>query len=239
MSSPPQSFVSHLIKKEEFARDVCSFYFERPSVFEFIPGQYIKMILDIKNPDERGNSRFFSIASSPTEQDHLMITTRIIESAFKKTLAGLPIGSAVQMRGPHGTFVLDMQDLRPKVFLTGGIGITPFRSMSIYSYVNKLQVPIVLIASFKSVSDLIFFDELNKIQNQTFKFIPTITSESDSWQGAKGRIDENMLKRYIAKPLESIYYIAGPAGMVDAMVVLVKRIGVLDEQIKSENFPGY
>ena len=214
MSSPPQSFTSKLMNKEQLTGDTYSFYFARPSTFEFIPGQYIKMILNIENPDERGISRFFTIASSSTE-NMFMITTRIIQSSFKKTLAALPIGAEVQMRGPHGTFVLDEQDPRGKVYLAGGIGITPSRSMLVYMRDKNLNTPMTLIVSFSERSGLIFYDELNSLANKVRKVVYIVTAE-------EGRIDEEKIRKNVPDLLDSLFYISGPPGFVEAMEKLVK-----------------
>ena len=231
MSSPPQSFTSKLMNKEQLTGDTYSFYFARPSTFEFIPGQYIKMILNIENPDARGVSRFFSVASSPTEKEHIMITTRILESSFKKTLGGLPIGAEVQMRGPHGAFVLDEKDTRRKVYLAGGIGITPARSMLVYLRDKNLNTPFALMVSFSNKEEIIFQNELNLLSNDNRKIIYVVTSE-------EGRIDEEKIKKNVPD-LNSLFYISGSAGFVSAMEQLVKSIGVSRENIKTENFPGY
>lgn len=241
----PQSFISRLIKKEQLTGDTCSFYFGRPRNFEFIPGQYVKMVLSIENPDDRGTSRFFSLSSSPTEKDHLMITTRILQSSFKKTLGNLPVGAEVQMRGPHGMFVLvlDEQDTRRKVYLAGGIGITPARSMLVYLRDKNLKIPFTphqrahgagftLIASFSNRDEIIFQNELNSISNELRKIIYVVTSR-------EGRIDEEKIRRNISDFLNSLFYISGPAGFVEAMAKLVKSIGVPEENIKTEDFPGY
>lgn len=232
MSNPPQSFTSKLIKKEQLTQDTYSFYFERPSSFEFIPGQYIKVVLNIKNPDDRGTSRFFSLPSSPTERDHLMITTRILQSSFKKTLGNLTINTGVQMRGPHGAFILDEKDTKGKVYLAGGIGITPARSMLVYMRDKNLNIPFTLMASFTSREEIIFFDELNPILNEFRKIIYIVTSE-------QGRIDEEKIRKNVPDLLDPLFYISGPAGFVEAMEKLVKSLGVPEENIKSEDFPGY
>lgn len=232
MSSPPQSFMSRLIKKEQLTGDTYSFYFTRPSAFEFIPGQYIKMILSIENPDERGVSRFFSLPSSPTERDHLMITTRILQSTFKKTLGSLPLGAEVQIRGPHGMFVLDEKDPRLKVYLAGGIGITPARSMLVYLRDKNLNIPFTLMASFSNKDEIIFQDELNALASDGRKIIYIVTSR-------EGRIDEEKIKKNVPDLSTSLFYISGPAGFVDAMEKLVKSMGIREENIKSEDFPGY
>jgi ferredoxin-NADP reductase len=237
---PPSSFNSKLIRKQKVSKDAFAFYFERPEDFEFLPGQYIKMTLDIDNPDERGISRFFSIASSPTEKDHILITSRIIESTFKKSLVNLKDGEAVNMRGPHGQFVLDEQETADKVFLTGGIGITPFRSMSVYARDKGFKSPITLIASFTNIDDLLFYEDLTAIISDRFKFIVTITHpEGSTWKGETGRIDVEKINKFVRSVKESVYYIAGPESMVTAMVELVTAMGVPEIQIKKENFPGY
>ncbi len=236
----PLVFSSKLIEKTQLTIDAYSFKFERPIGFDFSPGQYLKMMLDVKDPDDRGNSRFFSICSSPTEANHLMITTRIIQSSFKKTLVNLKLGTEVTLRGPHGSFVLD-EDERPKVFLTGGIGITPFRSMFIYAHDKDLSAKIRLIASFTTSKEIVFLDELKSSVGENLAFIPTVThlDESPGWVGEKGRIDAEMVKRHVENVNDSVYYIAGPGVMVEAMVDLVKSMGVIPKNIKSENFPGY
>lgn len=226
-----QAFTSKLIKKEQLTSDTCSFYFERPSTFEFIPGQYIKIFLAIENPDDRGTSRFFTLPSSPTEHDHLMITTRILQSSFKKTLGSLPIGTEVQMRGPHGAFVLDEDSPKPKVYLAGGIGITPARSMLVYLRDKNLNIPFTLMASFSNRNEIIFQDELNSLSNDIRKIIYAVTAE-------EGRIDEEKIRKNVQN-FNSVFYISGPAGFVSAMEQLIKGMGISEENIKTENFPGY
>lgn len=240
MPNPPQNFTSRLIKKEQLTQDAYSFYFAQPPTFEFIPGQYIKMALNIDNPDDRGVSRFFTIASSPTEKNYLMITTRILESSFKKSLGKLAVGDEAQMRGPHGAFVLDEKDTRPWVYLAGGIGITPARSMMVYSKNKSLNREMILLASFSTLDELIFEHEFNSLSNESRKIIFTITHpENSDWRGETGRIDSQKLKKYIRNITGSIYYISGPTTFVEAMERLVRSLGVADENIKTENFPGY
>ncbi len=232
MSNPPQSFTSRLIKKEQLTGDTYSFYFERPENFEFIPGQYIKMVLNIENPDDRGTSRFFSLPSSPSERDHLMITTRLLQSSFKKKLGSLLIGTEVQMRGPHGMFVLDEQDRRQKIYLAGGIGITPARSMLVYMRDKNLSIPFTLMVSFSNRDEIIFFDDLSSLSNEVRKIIYVVTSD-------EGRIDDEKIRKNIPDFLNSLFYISGPAGFVEAMEKLVKSLRVPEENIKAEDFPGY
>jgi len=233
------TFTAKLIKKSKVSRDAYSFYFERSPAFQFLPGQYIKMTLNIENPDERGNSRFFSIASSPTEKDFMMITTRIIQSSFKKTMAELKQVDEVSIRGPYGTFTLDETEVRPLAFLAGGIGITPFRNMSVYASHKKLKNKMTLFASYSTFQDAIFYEELKSIAQDNFKFIVTITKPDPDWKGETGRIDIEKIKKHIENPQESVYYIAGPESMAQSMSEIVKSMGISENQLKIESFPGY
>lgn len=239
------TFSLTFLKKEKVSADAYSFFFDRKETqFSFLPGQYIRMTLDIKNPDERGNPRFFTIASSPTEEDYVMITTRVIKSAFKKTLLDLVPGTKVKLDGPFGNFVLNEEDKNPRIFLAGGIGITPFRSMVVYAHDKKLAIPMTLFASSSRTDDTVYFDELKKVEEELldFRYIVTVTKPEESkikWNGETGRIDEEKLRKYTDNVSEPVYYISGPNAFVTAMHELVKGLGVDPQKIKTEVFPGY
>ena len=249
----PKEFFLPFIKKEKVAKDTYSFYFDRVSAhsgWTFLPGQYIRMTLDVKNPDNRGNSRFFTIASSPLEKQHIMITTKIIQSpvpdgagksSFKKRLMILKPQELVRFFGPMGGFLLDEKEKEKRVFLAGGIGITPFHSMITYADKKHLSIPITLIVSFSSVEDLVFYEELANIarENPYIKIIYTITHPDVRWRGETGRISEGLIKKYVSNIFEPQYLIVGPPAMVATMEEIVLKMGVPNERIFIENFTGY
>jgi ferredoxin-NADP reductase len=175
----PKDFTLPFVKKEQIAKDAWMFSFDRSEErgFTFLPGQYIRMTLDLPLPDERGNGRFFSITSSPLDSHFLSIATRISQSVFKKTLINLSLGTQVKFFGPTGKFILNEEEKRPLIFLAGGIGITPFRSMIIYAAEKNLSLPITLFASFSVVEEMVFYKELTEIStdHQNLKVIYTIT----------------------------------------------------------------
>lgn len=128
------------LRKEQIAEDTFSFFFGREGMdFDYLPGQYVRMTLSHPAPDERGTSRFFTIASSPTGEREIMITTRVIESTFKKTLIALKPGQEVEMYGPLGKFVLDTGDQTPKVFLAEHLGLEPNVLITLSRSVSHLQ----------------------------------------------------------------------------------------------------
>src|SRR3989338_1410606 len=236
MTAVSQRFEAEFLKKEQVAKETSSFFFKRPAHLDFLPGQFMRLTLDILQPDERGNSRFFSIASSPTEKDYLMITTRSNHSAFKKTLFTLAIETKVGIAAPYGVFTLKPEETAPHVFLAGGIGVTPFRSMIRYASDMGLNIPITLFTSFRTVEDVIFQKELREIADRRswFKLVETITQPeklTSSWQGNLGRIDEQFIKKNVFNFSSSLFYLAGPPAMVDVMISIVKSLGVDDQRI--------
>src|SRR5690349_481399 len=105
------------VKKEQKSQDAYSFYFDKTGQdLNFLPGQYLRMSLPHENPDNRGTGRFFTISSSPLEQEHIIITTRVLQSSFKHALSNLQPGTKVRIFGPMGNFYLDETEASPKVF---------------------------------------------------------------------------------------------------------------------------
>ncbi|MBI2443456.1 MAG: hypothetical protein HYV40_06170 [Candidatus Levybacteria bacterium] len=198
----PKDFQLSLLKKEQVAKDTWTFYFDRTAVsdFDFLSGQYVRMTLDVIQPDERGTGRFFSISSSPLNKQYLTITTRILQSAFKKTLFDLAPGTPVKFFGPVGRFIFNDEETMPHIFLAGGIGITPSHSMLLYAAEKNLSFPITLFVSFSTVEDVVFYDELMKISadHPSIKVVYTITkpeadsSASSSWSKIQDQLDSGV-----------------------------------------------
>jgi glycine betaine catabolism B len=241
-----ERFSLELIKKEKVAKDTYSFFFDlsNKSEFKFFPGQYVRMILPSSSPDERGTSRFFTISSSPSNRDYLKITTKILASTFKMSLGSLEIGQVVNFFGPMGSFVLNDDEKNPRIYLAGGIGLTPFYSMLCYSKDKGVNVYQTLFVSFSSVEELLFYDELSVInkKNKYLKSVFTISrpdKTGDHWQGESGRITEELIKKHCSLVGSEIYYICGPTVMVDSMREMVEEMGVADDMIRIENFSGY
>lgn len=243
LSSPVRAKLPLLKIEKASHNDTYSFYFDRKFFHsDFLPGQYLKVVQE-GVADERGNSRFFTVASSPTELQYIMITTRIMRSPFKHALYGLQIGDSISVTGPFGNFVLDERYVTPRVFIGGGIGITPFRSMSIYARDKKLSIPLTVFASFSIPPDVIYYNELTHLTTGApYKAVFTITrpeKSKEEWSGEVGRLDKEKFLKYISNPFECLYFIAGPKSMVDGLTNTVKEIGVVENNIKIENFPGY
>ena len=207
--------------------------------FHYKPGQFIPIKLPIEN-DARGDSRILSISSSPTEK-FLQFTTRISKSPFKQAFNNLKINDTVYLKNiPMGKFILE--ESQNAVMITGGIGITPLRSMIKYAIDKILNIKITLFYSNRTQKEIVYRKELEKFSEEykNFNLINTVTrSEEDKeWKGPTGRIDADIIEKY---PYEknSIFYICGAPKMVEAMIKTVKKLNVPDERIKREDFLGY
>lgn len=203
------------------------------------PGQWLYVTLPaLSYPDERGARRHFTISSSPTEQ-YLQFTTKLSESGFKKTLWEKKEGDELEVRGAFGSFFLDPSDTSPRVFLAGGIGITPFRSMIRYIEDTESTIPVTLIYSAKTPEELIFFKTLE--ESHRVKTVFTITEEAgdDGWSRERGRISPEMITAHVPDWKSQTFWVCGPPTMVAALTDMVSDMGLPAEQVRSEEFIGY
>lgn len=233
-----------LKNREEIAEGTMAFYFERPEGFIFNAGQHVVITLqDPPETDDEGNRRVFCIASAPYEED-LMVAMRMRDTAFKRVLKILPLGSKIQIDGPYGSFLLHTDSLRPAVFLSGGIGITPVRSMLFQAAHDQLAHKLFLFYSNRRPEEAAFLGELKILEhrNKNYKIIPTMTDFTMSrmpWNGERSYINKEMLVKYIKDLSQPIYYISGPPIMVLAMRAMLLEAGVEEQMVESDQFSGY
>jgi len=238
------SLLCKLISRREVAERTFAFHFEKPPGWAFKPGQSVDMtLIDPPETDAEGNTRALSIASSPQEE-FLMVTTRMRNTAFKRVLGTMSPGTAVKLDGPFGNLTLHNNAARAAVFLAGGIGITPFRSMVFHAAREKRPHRIFLFYSNRRPEDAAFLDELEILEkeNPNYKLIATMTGMDKSqrvWNGERGWVNEEMLSRCLKNANSPIHYIAGPPGMVAGLRSVLNKAGVDDDDIRAEDFAGY
>lgn len=223
--------------------------------FDYRAGQFAFFDIGGVYNDSKGPVRHFTISSSPTE-NFIMLSTRIRDSPYKKRLESLEEGTKVKVRGPEGKFVLDEEDnSKTIVFLSGGIGVTPFRSMIKYVTDKQLPIKIIMFDSNKNKESILFkqeFDEWSNI-NKNIKIIYTVTEEENPskvqsstsmniWKGEYGRINKEMILRHVDASgfKDSLFYICGPLPMIKAMKSLIQEeLKIPKERIMVEEFTGY
>ena len=229
--------------RNEVAEGTMAFCFEWPSHWAFKAGQFLDMtLLDPPETDSEGNVRSFSIASGPHEET-LMVATRMRDTAFKRVLKTMPLGTAVKIEGPSGDLILQSDFARTAVFLAAGIGITPFRSIVPWAAKEQLRHRIFLFYSNRRPEDAPFLAELQSLKgNPKYKLIASMTEMEKShrpWNGETGFINQDMLGRYLKDAGPPIYYIAGPPDMVKGLHEMLNKAGVNDDDIRAEEFAGY
>src|SRR6266487_2266000 len=208
-----------LLEKRKFeGTDIMSFKFSRQNeqqvgesnnankiYLDYTAGQFAFFDIGGVNNDPKGPIRHFTIASPPTE-DFIMISTRIRDTPYKKRLSSLEEGVKVKVRGPEGKFVLHEDNSKAAVFLTGGIGVTPFRSMIKYATDKRLPVKILMFDSNRDRANILYKNEFDEClnTNKNLKIIYTITAAeeqgqapaSSSWKGERGVINKTMLTKH-------------------------------------------
>jgi ferredoxin-NADP reductase len=241
---PKAGYRSKLLQRTEVADGTMAFHFERPAQFDFTPGQSADVTLS--NPpetDSEGNARTFSIASSPFE-NQLMFATRMRDTAFKRSLKKVPIGTDVRIDSATGSFTLHKNSAKPAVFLAGGIGITPFFSIVRQADHDRLGHKLYLFYSNRRPQDTPFLEALRMLDtsNPNFQLVCTMTAIEQSqneWQGETGLIDKEMLSRHLINLQGPIYYVAGPPAMVAGMRQMLVGANVDEDDIRAEDFAGY
>jgi ferredoxin-NADP reductase len=244
--SPVTSKTTYLLKlhdRYKVAERTMAFEFEKPEALVFKAGQSLDMtLINPSETDAEGNRRAFSIASAPDERV-LLIATRMRDTAFKRVLATMPIGTQVEVEGPFGDLILHKDQARAGVFLAGGIGITPFRSILLQAKRQNLQHSLFCFYANHRPEDAPFLKELEELQESHLRtIVPTMTQmrpSDPSWDGETGRIDHSMLFRHLKFAVWPIYYLAGPPGMVKGLHRMLKTAGVGENDIRAEEFSGY
>jgi ferredoxin-NADP reductase len=209
---------------------------------DFQPGQYFWVtLLDPPYDDEKGPRRHISVVTSPNERGVLGLCTRLRDSAFKRSLAELPVGTEVEVEQPKGSFVLPAETDLPYVFVAGGIGITVFRSMLRYIAEEGLPHRVTLVYSNRDRESAAFLDELGELERalESLDIVLTMTDDP-GWDGESRRIGPELLRDHLGADLGSFrYLLAGPPGMVEGVVEQLQGAGVPDERIVAERFSGY
>ena len=230
-----------LIKKETVAEGTMAFHFSKPKGFEFRAGQFADYtLIDPPQTDAEGNVRGFSLVQAPLEPD-LVAATRMRDTAFKRVLRDLPIGSEVKLDAPYGDFTLHKTESTPAVFIIGGIGVTPVRSMIAQATHDKTRHPITLLHASRTPALLPLRSDSERLarENPNFTYIMTVDEPTADWQGERGLISAQMVKKHVPDLSRPIYYLSGPEGMVKAMRKLLVELKVNEDNIRTEEFTGY
>jgi ferredoxin-NADP reductase len=240
--SPKGRFILTLTNKEEIAQNTYEFTFLPEKAMPYLAGQYLEWTLpEGRKGDAKGNRRYFTIASSPTEKEiRLGVRMSDAPSAFKQTLLRLKVGDTVSAGQLAGDFTLPTNTKKKLVFIAGGIGVTPFRSMVQY-ILDTGKRDVVMFYSNKKADEVAYYDILERAREQVgMKTIYALTDDTRSFAGSyNGMISPEIIKKEVPDYRERTFYISGPRGMVLAFEAALKDLGIKQTRIKTDYFPGF
>jgi ferredoxin-NADP reductase len=190
---------------------------------------------------EKQCCRYLSISSSPTEKGYIEFTKKITESDFSKMAKDVRAGDMIKLEYPFGKFTLD--DPKAKIaFLSGGIGITPIRSICKYVVDSNLGTDMILVYANRSINDIVFKDDFGRMQEKYLKLkvAHVLYEPAPGFKCTVGLINAQVIKNQVSDYVERKFYICGPPQMVISMKkILSQDLGLPEEKIITENFQGY
>lgn len=241
--SPKERYLLTLKEKIKITPDLYDFLFQTSKIMRFKPGQYLEWTLAHEQPDSRGNRRYFTIASAPTEKDiRVGIKFYPAASSFKKHLQLLNVGDSVMAGQLAGDFLLPKDKKQKLIFIAGGIGITPFRSMIKFLIDRGEKREVVLFYSNRTAEEVVYRDVFLAAEGMGIKTVYTLTDVekiSANWKGEKGYITQQMIQHHVPDYRTRLYYISGPHAMVKSFESTLRAMGLPREQIKVDFFPGF
>jgi ferredoxin-NADP reductase len=221
------------------AGNIRTFYFRPELPVHYTAGQYTELQVPHKNPDKRGDKRWFTI-SSPPKSEFLTVTTKYAggdkSSSFKKALFALKPGTTLDAADPMGDFVLPKIIQTPLIFVAGGIGVTPFHSMLEWLAATHEERPIRMLYGVRNEDEMIFQETFKKTAVE-----PTVvvSEPSDAWGGERGRLSADLVLG-LEKPSEdTLVYVSGPEPMVQSLAKDLHKAGLDKRQIVTDEFPNY
>jgi ferredoxin-NADP reductase len=225
-----------LERVETLTPTIKTFWFRPEKPLDFVAGQFTELYLPHPDTDERGDKHWFTISSSPTEP-LFSITTKFARgrsSTYKQTLLGIPVGTRLHFADPMGDFVLPKDKRIPLVFVAGGIGVTPVRSMVKYLTDRQERRDLTLIYDVHTAEDLVFADLFTAYG---LRYTPLITTGPRD-QSALGKVDTERILAAANTP-DALIYLSGPEPLVETLNGELQKNGVEARRLITDFFHGY
>lgn len=242
LMAPQKRLELEFIERHKEADGIYSFKFKPSGKLKFKAGQYMEWTIPKAGSDNRGNRRYLTIASAPSEKE-LLFTTKMPQkmSSFKKELMAYETGDEIIASRPSGSFTLPKDIPKKLTFIAGGVGITPFRSIIKYLIDADIGSSVVLLYAAASANEFAFKDLFKRADAIGLKTFYTITSDDvpQGWHGLAGPIDEILIKKVLPDYKDRTFYISGPYGFVQAVRKSLLSLGLKNSRIKTDYFPGY
>ena len=219
------------------AYNVKSFRLEFPGDTEYKAGQFLCVTLR----NDPNLKRYLSISSSPTEKCYLEFTKKLTNSDFSKALNELKPGDAVGVQYPMGNFILK-EGFEKIAFISGGIGITPIRSVAKYVVDKGAGVDMVLVYANRSIKDIVFKEDFDYMQRvyPKLKVSHVLCEAEPGFKCTVGLINAGIIKNEITDYPERKFYLCGPPAMVAQMEkILLEELSLPKDRMVAEKFVGH
>ncbi len=204
----------------------------------FKAGQWV--YLHLLNEDGTSWKAAFSIATAPSDKGSLELGIKV-ERDFTKRASKLVLDAVVALQGPFGMFTLPpVLDDTPLVFIAGGIGVTPLRSMMRELVCQGSKTPIRLVYSNRYAEESAYLEEFEDLRHSypSMKLIATLTGEHPpGWKGHTGRVDAAMLAPLLAETgANAHFFLCGPSAFMEAVRAILEAAGVDKKRVHQERF---
>ena len=233
-----------LRERVKIAQDTVEFAFIPDRKLAYQPGQYMEWTLPHDHADSRGSRRWFTLASSPTE-DQLRLGIKFYDkgSSYKAAMLDMDQNTPIVASQIAGDFVMPRDTTKKLVFIAGGIGVTPFRSMIKYLIDTGQQRSVRLLYSARTEADFAYKDLFNSAQQnpgvKTLYLVSDAAAEITAPNTVRGIINSAIIKQYIPDYADCMFYISGTHPMVEALQQVMHELGVSHSHVKIDFFPGY
>lgn len=217
--------------------NVKSFRLEVKDWVDFKAGQFLLVRLG----DGQQLKKYLSISSSPTEKCYLEFTKKLTESDFSRALNSLRAGDVIKIQHPFGKFVLDESDTKI-AFLSGGIGITPIRSICKYVVDKNSGTDMILLYSNRTVRDIVFKEDFDAMQKSypLLKVAHVLCETEAGFKCSVGLINNQIIRNEIPDYQQRKFFLCGPPQMVEAMnKILLDELKIASDTVVTEKFQGY
>ena len=227
----------HYLGKRDRAQGTKSFAFERPDGLEYRPGQFFYVAIPAEDPAGDPLLHHFSFSSSPTEP-HIEFTTRMTGHEYKKRLDSLVPGTEARIDAPWGEFVVD-PGAGAVAWICGGIGITPARSTIRWALDTGADLDIVLLCANRDAASIAFREELASMRSDRMRVVDVLSHPDAGWNGPTGHVDADLVREQVPDWAARRFFVSGPARMVEGTSAALRGLGVSDDRLMAERFPGY
>lgn len=225
--------------RSDEAKNITTFYFQPETPLKYTAGQFIELTVPQAHPDKRGQKRWFTLSSSPTDE-LLSITTKFVAdgsgSTFKHALRLLQPGNEVTISEAMGDFVLPKLLQTPLIFVASGIGITPFHSILSWLVASNEERPIAMLYAVNTEDEIIFQDTLAKAHQHVTL---VVNSPSAAWGGERGPLTPELIMGITQPSEDSLVYLSGPEPVIEKLGKELVRTGLKKQQLVLDLFPNY